>query len=240
MTRLYRFTHNNVELVSDDSSNATLEINTGVINMSNLVMFSAVLFMNEFRKMGMADTDVSKTCNMSEWRRRIYAGTGNSQEEDEDVDIMDLPAKHTSQAGVIYAATTQEPEEDKESFSAFLLAYHKPSMSKTMSASRTSQVTSEPSQEAQALVSSSGVTHIWLCGSDPARRRHRYMTKCLQQLEQDVRAWRASGQGSGIMTVHTIPAAFPGMVQFLLKNGFQGGDMVVGGESGKVLYWKEV
>ncbi|KAG0028374.1 hypothetical protein BGZ81_004785 [Podila clonocystis] len=239
MTRLYRFTHNNVELVSDDNNNTTKEIN-GAINLSNLVMFSAVLFMNEFRKMGMADTDVSKTCNMSEWRRRIYAGTGNSQEEDEDVDIMDLPAKHTSQAGVIYAATTQEPEEDKESFTAFLLAYHKPGMSKTISASRTTQTTSEPTPEAQALIASSGVTHIWLCGSDPARRRHRYMTKCLEQLEQDVRTWRVSGQGSGIMTVHTIPAAFPGMVQFLLKNGFQGGDMVVGGENGKVLYWKEV
>lgn len=239
MTRLYRFTHNNVELVSDDS-NATQEINIGAITLSNLVMFSAVLFMNEFRKMGMADTDVSKTCNMSEWRRRIYAGTGNSQEEDDDVDIMDLPAKHTSQAGVIYATTTQEPDEGKESFTAFLLAYHKPGMSKTISASRNAQTTSEPSQEAQALIASLGVTHIWLCGSDPARRRHRYMTKCLEQLEQDVRAWRASGQGSGIMTVHTIPAAFPGMVQFLLKNAFQGGDMVVGGENGKVLYWKEV
>ncbi|KAG0026075.1 hypothetical protein BGZ82_009652 [Podila clonocystis] len=239
MTRLYRLTHNNVELISDDNNNSTKEI-SGAINLSNLVMFSAVLFSNEFRKMGMGDTDVSKTCNMSDWRRRIYAGTGHSQEEDEDVDIMDLPAKHTSQAGVIYAATTQEPEEDKESFTAFLLAYHKPDMSKTISASRTAQTTSEPTPEAQALIASSGVTHIWLCGSDPARRRHRYMTKCLEQLEQDVRAWRASGHGSGIMTVHTIPAAFPGMVQFLPKNGFQGGDLVIGGENGKVLYWKEV
>ncbi|KAI9242193.1 MAG: hypothetical protein BYD32DRAFT_404104 [Podila humilis] len=239
MTRLYRFTHNNVELVSDDTDAANQEVNTGAINIPNLVMFSAVLFMTEFRKMGMGDTDVSKTCNMSDWRRRMYAGTGNSQEVDEDIDIMDLPAKHSSQAGVIYAATTQEPE-DKESFTAFLFAYHKPGMSKTMPASRTAQTASELTREAQALVPSSGVTHIWLCGSDPVHRRNRYMSKCLEQLEQDVRAWKASGQGSGIMTVHTIPAAFPGMVQFLLKNGFQGGDLVVGGESGKVLYWKEV
>ncbi|KAF9427648.1 hypothetical protein BGZ94_004482 [Podila epigama] len=207
-------------------------------------MFSAVLFMTEFQKMGMGGTDVSKTCNMSEWRRRMYAGTG--QVEDENIDIMGQPAKDPWNAGLIYATTTTTPDDNsgKERFTAFLFAHHKPALAKTMPATRTPQDSSASvatlSSEAFALVPSKGVTHIWLCGSDPSYRRHRYMSRCLDQLEKDVRAWKASGDGSGILTVHTIPAAFPGMVQFLLKNGFQGGDLVIGGENGKVLYWKEV
>ncbi|KAG0346028.1 hypothetical protein BG004_002618 [Podila humilis] len=243
---MYRLTHNKVELVSSGDSKQVeaAEDVSSAINVSSLVMFSAVLFMTEFRKMGMADTDVSKTCNMSEWRRRLYSGT-EEQEADEDVDIMELPAKDASKSGVIYAMTitssTQE-EEKKESIAAFLFACHKPRMAKTMPASRNASVASstEPSQEIQALAESKGVTHIWLCGADPSQRRHGYMARCLQQLEADVLEWKLSGQGSGLITVHTIPVAFPGMVQFLSRNGFQGGDLVIGGESGKVMYWKAV
>ncbi|KAF9176388.1 hypothetical protein BGZ50_000837 [Haplosporangium sp. Z 11] len=207
-------------------------------------MFSTILFMTEFHKMGMGNSvDVSKTCNMSEWHRRLYAGTTNSpvSDEDEYVDIMSLPPKPLPQAGLIYATThkTNEAEQDsKEIFSSFLFAHHKSHVVKTVPSS--TGTSTELSPEVQARIAAMGVTHIWLCGSDPELRRHRLMSSCLSQLEKDVLQWKNDGQGSGVMTVHTIPEAFPSMVQFLIKNGFKGGDKVIGGDSGKVLYWKEL
>ncbi|KAF9946378.1 hypothetical protein BGZ70_003256 [Mortierella alpina] len=244
MVRLYRFTHKDIQLVSDDSSDNAASKDTRVpaeITLANLTMFSTILFMTEFQQMGMGDSvDVSKTCNMSEWHRRIYAGaTRTSPAEDDYVDVLTLPPKAVSQAGLVYATTHTPSDQHKEIFTSFLFAHHKPSIAKTIPSSN-GQPGQELSPEAQVLVASNGVTHIWLCGSDPEQRRHRLMSRCLDQLEKDVLEWKSNGQGSGVMTVHTIPQAFPGMVQFLLKNGFKGGDAVVGGESGKVLYWKEL
>ncbi|KAG0198131.1 hypothetical protein BGX28_008396 [Mortierella sp. GBA30] len=247
MVRMYRITHKTIEPVADDTNdNATNDNATNVpkeISLANLTMFSTILFMTEFHQMGMGDSvDVSKTCNMSEWHRRIYAGTtiGIPSEQDEYVDVMSLPPKPTSQAGLIYATTTRTSDDlSKEVFTAFLFAHHKSSMAKTIPPSNNQSV-SELSSESQALVASKGVTHIWLCGSDPEQRRHRLMSRCLSQLERDVQEWKSKGEGSGVITVHTIPQVFPGMVQFLLKNGFKGGDFVMGDEVGKVLYWKEL
>ncbi|KAF9572678.1 hypothetical protein EC968_009579 [Mortierella alpina] len=244
MVRLYRFTHKDVQLVSDDSSDNVDSKDTQVpaeVSLANLTMFSTVLFMTEFQQMGMGDSvDVSKTCNMSEWHRRIYAGaTDTPSAEDDYVDVLTLPPKVASKAGLVYATAHTPNNQQKEAFTSFLFAHHKPSLPKTIPSSN-GQSGSELSPEAQALVAANGVTHIWLCGSDPEQRRHRLMSRCLGQLEKEVLEWKSSGQGSGVMTVHTIPQAFPGMVQFLLKNGFKGGDAVVGGESGKVLYWKEL
>ncbi|KAF8937332.1 hypothetical protein EDD21DRAFT_373262 [Dissophora ornata] len=243
MTRMYRFTHRAAELVQDDNAGSADAAVPAEVNIANLTMFSTILFMTEFHKMGMGDSiDVSKTCNMSEWHRRIYAGTGSQplteSQEEEYIDIMTLAPKPTSHAGLIYATTHKDESQagSKEAFSSFLFAHHKPALPKTVQP--TSEISAGPSPEVQALASTSGVTHIWLCGSDPEQRRHHLMSRCLDQLEKDVLEWKASGQGSGVLTAHTIPLAFPGMVQFLLKNGFQGGDRVVGGESGKVLYWK--
>ncbi|KAF9954814.1 hypothetical protein BGZ72_004281 [Mortierella alpina] len=246
MVRLYRFTHKDIQLVADDSTD-----NAGIkdaqlpaeISLANLTMFSTILFMTEFQQMGMGDSvDVSKTCNMSEWHRRIYAGTTHTPPADDSdyVDVLTLPPKAASQAGLVFATThTGDDQQEREAFTSFLFAHHKPGFAKTIPSSN-GQSGCEPSPEAQALVAAKGVTHIWLCGSDPEQRRHRLMSRCLSQLEREVLEWKNSGQGSGIMTVHTIPQAFPGMVGFLLKNGFKGGDRVVGGESGKVLYWKEL
>ena len=242
MTQMYRFTHRAVELIQDDASSADTAV-PAEVSIPSLTMFSTILFMAEFYKMGLGDSvDISKTCNMSEWHRRIYAGAESQplteSQEEEYIDIMTLPPKPTSQAGLIYATTHKDQSQagSKEAFSSFLFALHKPAFSKTFSP--ISGISAGPSPEAQALVSTSGVTHIWLCGSDPEHRRHHLMSRCLDQLEKDVLEWKVSGQGSGVLTVHTIPLVFPGMVQFLLRNGFKGGDSVVGGESGKVLYWK--
>ncbi|KAF9355699.1 hypothetical protein BGX26_006243 [Mortierella sp. AD094] len=244
MVRMYRFTHKAVDLVQEGNvSTADTTVPTEV-TLANLTMFSAIIFVMEFRKAGLGDTvDISTTCNMSEWLRRIYHGarsTPGVESEDEDVDIMTLPPKPTSQAGLVYATTSKaEGQPDsKESYSSFLFAIHKSVLAKTVApAAGTSH---ELSSEAQALAATNGVTHIWLCGSDPEQRRHRLMTRCLAQLEKDVLEWKTSGQGSGVITVHTIPQVFPGMVQFLLKNGFKGGDRLAADSEGKVLYWKEL
>ncbi|KAG0306018.1 hypothetical protein BGZ98_003114 [Dissophora globulifera] len=255
MIQIYRFTHRTVERIRDDdvtagdinASNTDRSDIPAEVNIANLTMFSTVLFIDEFRKAGMGDSvDVSKTCNMSEWYRRIYAGARpqpaaieNSHDgEDEYVDIMTLPSKPTSQAGLIYATTVST--ESKEAFSSFLFAYHRPTMAKTMASTNGADPSQELSTEAQAQAAALGVTHIWLCGSDPEQRRHRLMTRCLAQLERDVAEWKSSGQGSGVMTVHTIPQAFPGMVRFLIKSGFKGGNKIVGGENDSVLFWKVV
>jgi len=243
MVRLYRFTHKAIALIRDDcNSNGTPEnIVPTEINLPNLTMFSTILFMTEFRQMGMGDSvDVSKTCNMSEWHRRLYTAVEGKPQSDSDpyIDVLTLPPKPVSEAGIIYATTRQlDQDSSKEAFSSFLFAIHKPSIAKTIPSTNNGQMQKLP-LEAEALVSTKGATHIWLCGSDPEQRRHRLMSQCLNQLEQDVLEWKTNGQGSGVLTVHTIPRAFPGMVQFLTKNGFVGGDKIVGGESDKVLYWK--
>ncbi|KAF9135016.1 hypothetical protein BGW39_005108 [Mortierella sp. 14UC] len=240
MVRMYRFTHRTIDCIKDES-NATPE-NTAVpaeINLPNLTMFSTILFMTEFRQMGMGDSvDVSKTCNMSEWHRRLYTGAAGSILADSDpyVDVLTLPSKPVSEAGIIYA-TTRPADNSKETFSSFLFAIHKPSIAKTTAPTNNGRTHQLPA-EAEALVSTKGATHIWLCGSDPEQRRHRLMSQCLAQLERDVLEWKANGQGSGVLTVHTIPKAFPGMVQFLTMNGFTGGDKVLGGDGDKVLFWK--
>ncbi|KAI1298896.1 hypothetical protein EDD11_006606 [Mortierella claussenii] len=247
MARMYRFTHRAIERVQEGDAEAIEHTVPAEINLANLAMFSTVLFTTEFNKMGMGDSvDVSKTCNLTEWHRRLYAGavspsaSQQQQEEEEYLNVLTLPAKPTSQSGVIYATTHfGATETSRETFTSFLFAIHKPMLSKTIP-SAAGVASSHLSPEAQELVSTLGATHIWLCGSDPEQRRHRLMTQCLSQLEKDVVAWKSSGQGSGVLTVHTIPSAFPGMVQFLLKSGFRGGDKVVGGEAEKVLYFKEL
>ncbi|KAG0045730.1 hypothetical protein BGZ83_009025 [Gryganskiella cystojenkinii] len=241
MAHMYRFTHEAVSLVSssDNQESETTSI-PAEITLGNLTMFSAVLFMNEFRKVGMDSVDVAKTCNMSEWRRRLYRGSTKPENEDDEDNIMDLPPKPTSQAGQIYAtASSAADNNSKETFNAFLFAHHRPSLPKTIPSSTGATCTSL-SSEAQNLIASKGATHIWLCGSDPEQRRLHLMSKILNQLEQDVAEWKASGEGSGVLSVNTIPEAFPAMVKFLVKSGFQGGERVIGGENGKVLYWKEI
>jgi len=236
-TRLYRFTHRTVDLVEEgDATVGGDQATPGEISLPYLTMFSTVLFMNEFDKAGLGDeVDVSKTCNMSEWHRRLYSGTApqSSSGDEEYVDVLTLPPKPVLEGGLIYA-TTYKDENSKESFTSFLFAHHKPYIPKTVS----SLASQEPPQDVLDRIATNGVTHIWLCGSDPEKRRGRLMTRCMERLEKDVLEWKASGQGSGVVTVHTIPQVFPSMVQFVLKNGFRGGDKVVGGESGKVLYWK--
>ncbi|KAF9079989.1 hypothetical protein BGX23_002854 [Mortierella sp. AD031] len=242
MVRLYRFTHKAIDLIKDDNNASPENTVPSEINLPNLTMFSTILFMTEFRQMGMGDSvDVSKTCNMSEWHRRLYTGAIEASHPDSEpyVDVLSLPPKPVSEAGIIYATTTRPIDQDssKEAFSAFLFAIHKSSIAKTVPSTANGETHQLP-LEVEALVSSKGATHIWLCGSEPDQRRHRLMSQCLGQLEQDVREWKANGQGSGVLTVHTIPRAFPGMVQFLTKNGFVGGDKVIGGDGDKVLYWK--
>ncbi|KAF9111819.1 hypothetical protein BGX27_004398 [Mortierella sp. AM989] len=243
MIRMYKFTHKAIDLVQEgDAVNAITAV-PAEVTLANLTMFSTIIFMIEFRKAGLGDTvDVSTTCNMSEWMRRLYAGAQSVpavEREEEEIDIMTLPPKPVSQAGLIYATTSKDvgQADSKESFSSFLFACHKTFIAKTVPSS--SGISHEPSSEAQALATTNGATHIWLCASDPEQRRHRLMSRCLAQLEKDVLAWKATGQGSGVITVHTIPQVFPGMVQFLLKNGFKGGDRIAGDTEGKVLYWKE-
>ncbi|KAK5814317.1 hypothetical protein F5H01DRAFT_346376 [Linnemannia elongata] len=114
-------------------------------------------------------------------------------------------------------------------------------------------LTSVPSR-IQHLIEQRGVTRIWICGTDPGYRRHHQMTTNLRLLEQEVLQWktRETRQGSekqesgkeegcvsGIVTTHTVPLRFPGMVQFLLKSGFKGGDRIKTSED-KVFYWKEI
>jgi len=240
---MYRFTHEAVAAVpTQDQKDHQSSAVPAEISLGSLTMFSAVLFMNEFRKVGMDSVDVAKTCNMSEWRRRLYRGSVTAADED---DIMDQPPKPVSHSGQIYA-TTSTPDEtssDKESFNAFLFVYHRPSLAKTIPATEASgnnTKTPSLSPQAQDLITSKGATHIWLCGSDPEQRRHHHMSSLLTRVEKDVADWRTSGEGSGVLCVHTIPQAFPAMVQFLVKNGFQGGERIIGGENGKVMYWKEV
>ncbi|GJJ71344.1 hypothetical protein EMPS_03694 [Entomortierella parvispora] len=244
MAHMYRFTHEAVTVVATQDQEELLSTAVPAeISLSSLTMFCAILFMNEFRKVGMDSVDVAKTCNMSEWRRRLYRGAATAGEEDDD--IMDLPPKPVSRSGQIYATTSAEETSGKESFNAFLFVHHRPSLAKTIpstgaSGNSTSASPASLSPEAQDLVALKGATHIWLCGSDPEQRRHHLMSKCLDRVEQDVRDWKASGEGSGVLCVHTIPQAFPAMIQFLIKNGFQGGERIIGGENGKVLYWKQV
>ncbi|KAF9199803.1 hypothetical protein BGZ49_010028 [Haplosporangium sp. Z 27] len=234
MVRIYRFTHKAVDLVQEENADSVDKTVPSEISLMNLTMFSTIIFMMEFRQAGLGDTvDVSSTCNLSEWLRRLYNGSPGTV-LDEDIDISTLPPKPMSQAGLIYATTNKAEGQDKESFSSFLFATHKPLVAKTVPSSI------ELSSEAQSLIARSGATHIWLCGSDPDQRRHRLMSRCLAQLEKDVLEWKISGQGSGVITVHTIPQVFPGMIQFLLKNGFQGGARLFGDTEGKVLYWKEL
>ncbi|KAK3833785.1 MAG: hypothetical protein JOS17DRAFT_789156 [Linnemannia elongata] len=242
MIRLYQFTHKAISLINDSNTSSPDNNVPAEINLPNLTMFSTILFMTEFRQKGMGDSvDVSKTCNMSEWYRRLYQGAVETPQSDSDsyVDVLTLSPKPVSEAGIIYATTTRPADQDsaKEAFSAFLFATHKSRIAKTIPSTNNGE-THRLSSETEALVAAKGVTHIWLCGSDPEHRRHRLMSQCLAQLEKDVLEWKANGQGSGVLTVHTIPKVFPGMVQFLTKNGFVGGDQVIGGESDKVLYWK--
>ncbi|KAG0240197.1 hypothetical protein B0O80DRAFT_500758 [Mortierella sp. GBAus27b] len=234
-TRLYRFTHKAIDLVEDEDTTTTTVDKTvpSEVSLSSLTMFSTVLFMNEFDKMGFGDeVDVSETCNMSEWYRRLYSG---SMSEDEDyVDVLTLPPKPIPQSGLIYATTIKNDGASSESYTSFLFVHYRPAIAKTVPSSASQELP----QDVQDRIALNGVTHIWLCGSDPDMRRRQLMSKCLKRLENDVQEWKASGQGSGVLTVHTIPQAFPDMVRFLTKNGFQGGDKLVGGETGKVLYWK--
>ncbi|KAK3844522.1 MAG: hypothetical protein J3R72DRAFT_71617 [Linnemannia gamsii] len=105
-------------------------------------------------------------------------------------------------------------------------------------------LTSVPSR-IQKLIESRGVTRVWLCGTDPAFRRHRLMSTHLKLLEQEVLQWKKSDKThheervSGVVTAHTVPLRFPGMIQFLIKNGFKGGDRIKTSED-KVFYWKEI
>ncbi|KAF9924486.1 hypothetical protein FBU30_005557 [Linnemannia zychae] len=242
MARMYKFTHRAINLIKDDSDSSQISssIVPAEITLPSLTMFSTILFMNEFEQMGMGDSvDVSKTCNVSEWYRRLYTGAvQNTRSDDEPyIDVLTLPPKPAFNSGVIYATTTRPANQDKEEFSSFLFAIHKPSIAQTIPTTKNGEVHKLPS-EIETLVASRGVTHIWLCGSDPEQRRLRLMSRCLAQLEQDVGEWKTSGNGSGVITVHTIPRAFPGMVQFLTKNGFVGGGKIIGGEDGKVLYAK--
>ncbi|KAF9435888.1 hypothetical protein BGZ76_005305 [Entomortierella beljakovae] len=235
MMQMYRITHNRIEVVQGSDANADNAVVPKEVTLANLTMFSTIIFAIEFQKAGLGDTvDFSTTCNMSEWMRRLYSGSVPlpDVEGEEYIDVLTLPPKPIWKSGLIYATTCQT---DKgESFSSFLFACHKPIIATTVTPSI------EPSQSAKDLAATNGVTHIWLCGSDPEQRRHHLMSRCLAQLEKDVIAWKASGDGSGLLTVHTIPNVFPGMVQFLLKNGFQGGDRILGNSEGKVLYWKEL
>ncbi|KAG0274541.1 hypothetical protein BGZ95_009681 [Linnemannia exigua] len=111
----------------------------------------------------------------------------------------------------------------------------------------------------QKLIESRGVTRIWLCGTDPAFRRHHLMSTHLGLLEQEVLQWKSDKthhgakdknkvkekekekeeRVSGVVTAHTVPLRFPGMVQFLIKNGFKGGDLIKTSED-KAFYWKEI
>jgi hypothetical protein len=248
MVRMYRFTHEAVVAVPDNTQDQDQDqeehlSNTvpAEVSLGSLTMFSAVLFMNEFRKAGMDSVDVAKTCNMSEWRRRLYRGSATAKEADEeDQDIWELAPRPVFQSGEIYASTTTAAGSDKESFNAFLFVHHRPSLAKTIPATTVGIEEASLSPEAQDLIASKGATHIWLCGSDPEQRRQNLMSKLLTRVEKDIKDWKSSGEGSGVLCVHTIPQAFPAMVRFLIKSGFQGGERIVGGENGKVLYWKEV
>lgn len=108
----------------------------------------------------------------------------------------------------------------------------------------------------QHLIEQRGVTRIWICGTDPGYRRHHQMATNLRLLEQEVLQWKKretrkgsekqegrkeeeKGCVSGVVTAHTVPLRFPGMVQFLLKSGFKGGDRIKTSED-KVFYWKEI
>ncbi|KAF9284176.1 hypothetical protein BGZ88_010103 [Linnemannia elongata] len=129
----------------------------------------------------------------------------------------------------------------------------KPSGHSLFSEEDPNALTSVPSR-IQHLIEQRGVTRIWICGTDPGYRRHHQMTTNLRLLEQEVLQWktRETRQGSekqesgkeegcvsGIVTAHTVPLRFPGMVQFLLKSGFKGGDRIKTSED-KVFYWKEI
>jgi hypothetical protein len=109
----------------------------------------------------------------------------------------------------------------------------------------------------QKLIDELGVTRLWLCGTDPGYRRLGLMTTNLRLLEQEVLHWKSSSRTShdgigekrkeeedetrvsGVVTAHTAPLRFPGMVQLLIKSGFKGGDRIKISED-KVFYWKEI
>ncbi|KAF9140426.1 hypothetical protein BGX30_006527 [Mortierella sp. GBA39] len=126
----------------------------------------------------------------------------------------------------------------------------KPSSHSLFSEEDPDALTSVPSR-IQHLVEQRGVTRIWICGTDPGYRRHRQMATNLRLLEQEVLQWKTrqdaekqesgkeEGRVSGLVTAHTVPLRFPGMVQFLLKSGFKGGDRIKTSED-KVFYWKEI
>ncbi|KAF9162924.1 hypothetical protein DFQ26_003102 [Actinomortierella ambigua] len=246
-THLYRFTHNKTEELDASRQDDVVLPHPPPVNVSlpMLCGFSAILFMNEFDRMGAQNIDVAQTCNMSEWQRRLFAGKSHAEHtqdsQGEPIDIASLPAKHPARSGLIYATTTTAGD-NNESFTAFLFVIHKHSLSKppkavttTTSSSSTVDISAESQQRVDAL----GVTHIWLCGSAPELRRQHLMSDLLARVERDVAAWKAQGQASGVISVHTIPQHFPGMVQFLGRQGFQGGLRYEGGD-GKVVYWKEV
>ncbi|KAF9911413.1 hypothetical protein EC991_003669 [Linnemannia zychae] len=103
-------------------------------------------------------------------------------------------------------------------------------------------LTSIPSRVQKLIEERGGVTRLWLCGTDPAFRRSHLMSKNLQLLEQEVLKWKTKEKDasvSGVVTAHIHPLRFPGMVQFLIKNKFKGGDRIKTSED-KVFYWKEV
>ncbi|KAF9971867.1 hypothetical protein BGZ73_005103 [Actinomortierella ambigua] len=246
-TNLYRFTHNKVEALDfSGQDDAVLPHPPPSVSLPALCGFSAILFMTEFDRMGAQNIDVAQTCNMSEWQRRLFAGKSHAEHtqdaQGEPIDIASLPAKHPARSGLIYATTTTSDDSNSnnnESFSAFLFVIHKRSLSKPPAAVAKAAGMADLSAESQQKVDDLGVTHIWLCGSAPEQRRQHLMSKLLAKLEHDVVAWKAQGLASGVISVHTIPQHFPGMVQFLRRQGFQGGLGYEGGD-GKVVYWKEV
>ncbi|KAG0232708.1 hypothetical protein BGW42_007962 [Actinomortierella wolfii] len=197
--------------------------------------------MNEFERMGAQNIDIAQTCNLSEWHRRLFAGKNHTQytmdSQGEPVDIASLPAKHPARSGLIYATTSIRENDSEETFTAFLFAVHKRSLAKPIP----QQLSESPevSSETQKRVDDLGVTHIWLCGSALDQRRQKLMSSLLARLEKDVIEWKAEGQASGVISVHTIPQHFPGMVRFLESQGFHGGQRYEGGGD-KVVYWKEV
>ncbi|KAF9934009.1 hypothetical protein FBU30_003727 [Linnemannia zychae] len=162
-----------------------------------------------------------------------------------------------------------EEEQGEEKIVSFLFARYKPTMPvlaphlktdlQNYEASKHSDhsdhLTSVPSR-IQRLIQDErcgGVTQIWMCGTEPTLRRKHLMSTNLGLLEQEVRYWKEGCSPeeknkkcneeeqcvSGVVTANVTPLRFPGMVQFLFKNGFQGGDKITTSEN-KLFYWKEV
>ncbi|KAG0218307.1 hypothetical protein BGX33_007812 [Mortierella sp. NVP41] len=140
---------------------------------------------------------------------------GHRQEEEEPV----LP---TSRAGVIFVTTTTGREHDKkakdedgsinngnsERLTSFLFARYEQSMPELQARLKTdllppSKPGNTPDEDPESLMSvpsriqqlieDRGMTRLWLCGTDPAYRRHNLMASNLRQLEQEVLRWRNRG-----------------------------------------------